>query len=888
VNAADDEDELLRSVTLQNAQSIQLARQRVEEELRQAKDALQARERELSLIYGNVSDVIFYLAAEPGGGFRFASVNRAFLTTTGLSEDQVVGRRVEEVIPEPSLSLVLDKYATAIREAQTVRWEETTRYPTGDRVGEVSVTPIFDAGGACTHLIGAVHDVTERKQSEGARYRLAAVVESSDDAILSKTLEGIITTWNKGAERLFGYTADEVVGKSVTILIPPDRLDEETVILGRLRRGERIEHYETIRMRKDRSLLDVSLAVSPIRDSTGRIIGASKIARDITERRQAEEALRDETRVLELLNSTGTAIASNLDLKSLVQTVTDAGTKLSGAEFGAFFYNVTDERGESYVLFTLSGVPREAFEKFGLPRNTPVFNATFRGEGVVRSADITSDPRYGQMAPHHGMPKGHLPVRSYLAASVTSRSGKIIGGLFFGHQKANVFTERAERLIVGVAAQAAIAIDNARLYDDVRRAAAERERLLEAERAARADAERVSLMKDEFLATLSHELRTPLNAILGWAHLLTSSEGGSEDLKQGLEIISRNARAQSQLVEDLLDMSRIVSGNVRLDVRWADLVSVIDAAVDAVRPSAEAKGIRLQKILDPSAESIFGDPARLQQVVWNLVSNAVKFTPRGGKIEVILARVNSHIEIRVNDSGLGIRPEFLPHVFERFRQADSSSTRRYGGLGLGLAIVKQLVELHGGSVRAYSEGEGRGASFVVNLPLSPVRVEPQPPAQGTTQGKPLALDREEVDLTGVKILVVDDEPDARDLIKRVLAMHNAEVITASSAAEGLELLQSARPDVLVSDIGMPEQDGYHFIRAVRKLPASAGGRIPAVALTAFARSEDRTRAMIAGYQIHLSKPIEPRELLVTVGSLGGRMQGGGAGTEASGQTRTSA
>ena len=314
-----------------------------------------------------------------------------------------------------------------------------------------TVTVLRGVNGKPVQFIGIIEDITERKQVGEIRNRLAAVVESSDDAIISKRLDSTITTWNTGAERMFGYAADEVIGKSIAILIPPNYVDEEPMILARLGRGERIDHYETVRRRKDGSLLNVSLSVSPVKDATGKIIGASKIARDITQRKRAEETLREQARVLELLNTTGTSIAAQLDLQSLVQTVTDAATQLSGAKFGAFFYNVIDARGESFLLFTLSGAPREAFEKFGLPRNTPVFNPTFRGEGVVRSADITKDPRYGTMAPHHGMPKGHLPVRSYLAVPVISRSGEPIGGLFFGHPQPDVFTEKTQQLVMGVA-----------------------------------------------------------------------------------------------------------------------------------------------------------------------------------------------------------------------------------------------------------------------------------------------------------------------------------------------------------------------------------------------------------------------------------------------------
>jgi PAS domain S-box-containing protein len=738
----------------------------------------------------------------------------------------------------------------------------------GRRIYDYIFVPVFGDDGEVVAVAGTTRDVTERKQSEESLARLAAIVDSSEDAIISKTLDGVITSWNAAAERMFGYKSDDAIGRSILMLFPPDRLSEENVILAQLQKGQRVEHFETVRVHRDGTPLNISLSVSPIRDANGTIVGAAKIARDVTDRMETERALREETHALELVNESGIALSSSLDLDTVLQRVTELATQLSGAEFGAFFYNVTEENGDAYLLYTLSGAPREAFEAFGHPRATPLFGPTFRGEKPIRLADVLEDSRYGQWAPHHGMPASHLPVRSYLAVPVISRTGEVIGGLFFGHSSTNVFSERSERSVVAVASQASIAIDNARLYERVKRAASERESLLAAERAARDEAERINMMKDEFLATLSHELRTPLNAILGWSQLLTMAPPGEEELRDGLEAIERNARVQTQLIDDLLDMSRIISGKIRLDVQWTDLTSVVDAAVESVRPSADAKCIRLRKILDPFAGPVAGDPTRLQQVVWNLLSNAIKFTPKGGKVDVMLERVNSHLELTVNDSGIGIKPEFLPAVFERFRQADSSTTRSFGGLGLGLSIVKHLVELHGGLVRAKSAGEGEGATFIVTLPLAPVRSEEA--RQHPTTPKRAHLDFAAVNLSGVTVLVVDDEKDARELIHRVLSQCHAEVILAASAREGLEIIVLIKPDVLVSDIGMPETDGYQFLRAVRRLPAEEGGRTPAIALTAFARSEDRTRAMMAGYQVHIAKPIEAQELLATVGSLAGR------------------
>jgi PAS domain S-box-containing protein len=402
-----------------------------------------------------------------------------------------------------------------------------------------------------------------------------------------------------------------------------------------------------------------------------------------------------------------------------------------------------------------------------------------------------------------------------------------------------------------------------------------RENMLVTERAAREEAERVIRMKDEFLATLSHELRTPLNAILGWSQILTRGPLESEDARQGLEAIERNTRAQAQMIEDLLDMSRITAGKVRLDVHRLVLTDVVAQAIQSVRPSAEVKGVRLISVLDPSAGPVAGDAGRLQQVVWNLLTNAIKFTPRGGCVQVVLERVNSHLELNVTDTGEGIEPEFLPHVFERFRQADASTTRHHRGLGLGLSIVKHLVELHGGAVRVASPGKGRGSTFILMLPLAPTTAplgdgrseERQHPR--VAQGEPLGY--EPPNLDGITVLVVDDDSDARDVIARILRDGRASVTTAASAAEALEILREAKPALLISDIGMPAEDGYELIRKVRALPVESGGRVPAVALTAFARSEDRQRALLAGYQLHVAKPVEPSELLTVCASLVGRI-----------------
>ena len=544
--------------------------------------------------------------------------------------------------------------------------------------------------------------ITNLQSPELAPYWLTALIESADDAIISKTLEGVITSWNKGAERIFGYTADEVIGKPVTILIPEGHLDEEPNILAQLRAGNRIEHYETVRVRKDGTLIDISLTVSPIRGPHGKIVGASKIARDITEQRQARHALD------------------------------------------------------------------EAYE--------------------------------------------------------TTKSARA----------------EAEKA----------AADNERLYRQ---------------------AEESSRLKEEFLATISHELRTPLSAILGWARMLRLGQITKENETKALDTIERNARAQAQLVDDLLDVSRIITGKLRMDVRPSDPNSFIDAAVESVRPAAEAKGVRVQKVIDTGPVSIPGDPVRLQQVVWNLLSNAIKFTPRGGRVQIRSERVNSHLEIVVSDTGQGIPADFLPHVFDRFRQADQKTSRQHGGMGLGLSIVRHLVELHGGSVSAISEGEGRGATFTVMLPIAPVyqvdssgsRVHP-----GARDLLPADAGADRLD--GLRVLVVDDEADTRELLKQGLEYCGATVKVVGSAAEAVDALVTFVPDILISDIGMPGVDGYDLIRQIRGLPANKGRRIPAIALTAYTRVEDRLHALRAGYDMHVPKPVELAELVAVAASVARR------------------
>jgi PAS domain S-box-containing protein len=679
------------------------------------------------------------------------------------------------------------------------------------------------------------------------RLHLARVVESSDDAIISKDLHSTILTWNPAAERLFGYTADEAIGRSIRMIIPPERQAEEDLVLSKIRAGEPVDHYETERQRKDGSRLTISLTVSPIRDDAGRIVGASKIARDISEQVRLRNEAREHARHAESVGRLGAAIASTLDRETIAQTVTDLATQVTTAEFGAFFYNVREpDQGEVYMLYALSGAPKEAFARFPHPRATALFAPTFRGEAVIRLDDVTQDPRYGRNEPFSGMPPGHLPVRSYLAVPVRGASRQVLGGLFFGHSRPGVFTAEQERFATGLASWAAVALENAHLYEQANRA---------------------NRLKDEFLAMLSHELRTPLNAIVGYARLLRGKLLDAAKTASAVETIERNANALTQIVDDVLDVSSIVSGKLRLTVQPVDLATVLEHAVATVAPAADAKGVRVQPVLDAGVGTIAGDAARLQQVAWNLLANAVKFTPRGGRVQVRLEAVNSHVELTVSDTGIGIEPEFLPYVFERFRQADSTTTRKYGGLGLGLAIVRHIVEMHGGTVEARSDGAQRGASFVVRLPAMIVHGATLDAGREHPRVARRESERPFGALSGVRVTAVDDEVDALRLLRDVLEAAGADVTTWSTPREALDDVMARPPDVLLVDIGMPGMDGHALIRQVRAAQREDVRDVPAAALTAFARSEDRTRALESGFEMHLAKPIEPRELVATISRL---------------------
>jgi PAS domain S-box-containing protein len=643
---------------------------------------------------------------------------------------------------------------------------------------------------------------------ELASYWLAALIESADDAIISKTLDGVITSWNKGAERIFGYLAEEVIGKSITILIPENLLDEEPAILARLRDGHRVEHYETVRVRKDGRLVDISLTVSPIKDPQGRVLGASKIARDITEQLRARRDFEEASARLKLALAAARLGDWSWDAKSDVVTISETAARIFGVPSGSA---MTWTEMRDFINEADREVVRVAAEK-----------------SLAERSDY--DVEYRVMRPNGSeiwvLAKGR---------GIYDKDGNVAGMLGF---------------VQDISARKTAADQNERLYRQ---------------------AEESSRLKDEFLANVSHELRTPLSAILGWARMLRLGQLSENTASKALDTIERNARAQAQLIDDLLDVSRIITGKLRMDVRPCDPNSFIDAAVEAVRPAAEAKGVRVQKVTDTGPISIPGDPVRLQQVVWNLLSNAIKFTPRGGRVQIRSERINSHLEIVVSDTGQGISADFLPYVFDRFRQADQKTSRQHGGMGLGLAIVRHLVELHGGTVRAKSAGEGKGASFAVMLPISPVYQVDSSGGRVHSAARDLLPPDDSTDrLDGLRILVVDDERDTRELLIQGLEYSGAKVSAAASAAEAMKAVISTQPDIVISDIGMAGIDGYQLIKQIRGLAPELGGKVAAIALTAYTRVEDRLQALRAGYDMHVPKPVEMAELVAVAATVARR------------------
>jgi signal transduction histidine kinase/CheY-like chemotaxis protein len=566
------------------------------------------------------------------------------------------------------------------------------------------------------------------------------------------------------------------------------------------------------------------------------------------------ERFRDEAHLLETLNRVGQAVAAELDLERVVQIVTDAGTELSGAAFGSFFYNRRDDKGETYWLYALSGVPRESFSKFPMPRNTRVFAPTFRGDGVVRSDDILQDPRYGHNEPYHGMPNGHLPVRSYLAAPVVSRSGEVLGGLFFGHPQPAVFTDRAERLVTGIAAQAAIAIDNARLFQAAQQEIAERRRAEEKMRESEEALRQADRRKDEFLATLAHELRNPLAPIRNAVEIMRLTESDPAASANARQLLERQLKQLVRLIDDLLDVSRITQGRMDLRRERLDLAAALRMAVETSRPLIEIRRHTLHVEAPSGMHFVDADSTRIAQVFANLLNNSAKYSPPGSSITIRLGAEGDQAAVTVKDNGVGIPPAMLGRVFEMFERVDREPGKAPDGLGIGLTLVRRLVELHGGKISAYSEGLNTGSTFTVRLPLAGAPVVTQSTAT-------LAQSRVDAARGGVvrrKVLVVDDNRDSAISLSMLLELDGHDVRRAFDGLEALEIADEFRPEVTLLDIGMPRLDGYGAARELRRRQWADGLKL--IALTGWGQAEDRRLAREAGFDHHMVKPVDPEVL----------------------------
>ena len=746
--------------------------------------ALRDSSRQITNILESITDLYYRLDRE----WRFTDINRVTLEKFGKTREDLLGKVIWEVYPQAVDSELYTQFHKAIEQMAPVHFELASKIVPG---------AWFEAHAYPTQsgLWVYLRDITERKSGELTQNLLAAIVESSDDAIASKNLDGIFNSWNKGAERLFGYSAEEAIGNPATILIPDDHLDEEPTILDKLRKGERIEHYETVRRRKDGSLIDISLTVSPIRDDRGKIVGGSKIARDISDRKQRENQISFQAHLLDAVEQA--VIATDLN-----------GTIIYWNSFAEQLYGWTPEEALGASILDLTP-PADMRDLANEIMAHLLEGKSWSGELLVRKKDGSVFPAMVTDSP------------------ILGKDGELIG-------------------IVGVSVD----------ISERKQAEAERERLHVSERVARAEAEKANRLKDEFLATLSHELRNPLNVILGYAEVLLRSDEArkSEFVRRAAEILKRNALAQSRLVRDLLDLSRLHIGKLSLNREVVSLNTIIDNAVETVSGDAASKQIEIR--VDTPADIVFvdADPLRLEQVIWNLLNNAVKFTPSGGKVAIRLRGGEGLLMLTVEDTGPGIEAEFMPHVFEMFRQADASSSRHHSGMGIGLALVKQLIELHGGKV-AVDSTLGQGAKFTIELPTTRE-------SEATSDYSPA---HQEGLLSQMRILVVDDSADTIDMLRKLFEMDGAVVTTAASGMEALEMAREETFDAVLSDISMPGMDGFEFVRRLRELPAQAD--VPVLALTGFGRAEDVERAQAEGFLSHVTKPIDVNVLVETLSKL---------------------
>ncbi|HKP84026.1 MAG TPA: PAS domain S-box protein [Pyrinomonadaceae bacterium] len=869
--------------------------------------------------------------------FRYTTWNRAMERISGVKREDVLGKCAFDLFSCLQETGEDQYYREALAGRSVVAENRPYVIPQSGRNGffDGYYSPRHDERGEVVGGVAIVRDVTDRKIAEASALdehrRLAFHVENTPLAVIEWDHEFKVLRWSPAAQKLFGWKAEEVLGKRFNDweFVVAEDYDVVNQVSHRQNQGE--ERHGISRNRnytKLGSILHCEWYNSALYKE-GKLVSVLSLVLDVTVARRIEEALRKSEAQYRLLFESNPQAMWVYDLTTLrFLAVNDAAVRHYGFSRAEFLeMTIKDIRPrediqllENYLANDSDDVSNAGEwrhrKKDGTVINVDITSSrlTFGGRPAefVLVHDVTerkkaetalriSEDRYRDLVDNshelictHDLEGRVLSVNPWAARVLGYPQDSLVGinirdGLLpeyrqqFDEYLRTVITEGSARGVMKVRT----ATGETRLWEyyntlrtegvetpivrGMAHDATERRKALKREKEARLEAEAANRVKDEFLSTLSHELRTPLTAIMGWADLLVHGEVEPEKRQQAIETIFRNANSQCQLINDLLEVSRIITGKLRLEFVACELDSVIEAAAESIRPTAEAKGIRLQVLLEPHVGPVFGDRERLQQVVWNLLSNGVKFTRKGGLVQVTLQRINSHVEVVVKDTGIGINKDFLPHVFDRFRQADGSTTRNYGGLGLGLAIVRHLVELHGGTAWAESPGANQGSSFTVRLPAMTASEQPSPeelkqPAVAVTESR----DHQPSSLSGLRVLVVDDEIDARTLLSAMLERCGAQVVAVSSAREGLESVESWKPDVLIADIGMPVEDGYGLIKKVRALPKERGGQTPALALTAYARTEDRVRALSEGYQVHLAKPVDRFELAAVITNLGHR------------------
>ena len=876
------------------------------------------------LLEANVDGII---AFDPE--FRYTLWNRAMERWSGVKREDVLGKCAFELFSCLKETGEEEYYQAALSGKTVVAESRPYDIPETGRAGffDGYYSPRHDENGVVIGGVAIIRDVTDRKRAEATAieaHRLAFHVENTPLAVIEWDSEFRVLRWSPAAERLFGWTAAEVLGRrfSEWNFVVADDVDAVNAVGNRQNEGK--EHHGISRNRnytKMGSVVNCEWYNSALYDKAGKLISVLSLVLDVTIATRIEEALRKSETQYRLLFEKNPHAMWVYDIETLrFLAVNNAAIEHYGysrAEFLSMTIKDIRPPEDVQLLDEFLANAKPAFNRAGEWRhqkkdgtiiNVEITSNRLDFEGkravFVLANDVTervraekalreSEDRYRDLVDNshelictHDLDGRVISVNPWAARMLGYPESALVGmdirdGLLPEYR--DQFEAYLEEVKTKGSAKGVMKVRTSsgelrlwEYYNTLRTQgvetpivrgmahdATERRKAMDREKDARLEAEAANRVKDEFLSTLSHELRTPLTAIMGWSNLLLNGEVEPEKLQQAVETIARNANSQCQLIDDLLEVSRIITGKLRLDFAACELHPVIEAASESVRPTAEAKGVQLQLSLDPEVGSVFGDSERLQQIVWNLLSNAVKFTRGGGFVKVSLQRVNTHVELSVADSGIGIHPDFLPHVFDRFRQADGSTTRVHGGLGLGLAIVRHLVELHGGVATASSAGHGLGSTFTVTLPLM---VDPQ------LVSKPEAVASvPSSSLDGLKVLIVDDELDARELIVVMLGHCGANMKAASSSMEAMEIIKGWRPDVLIADIGMPVEDGYGLIKRLRALPEDRGGDIPALALTAYARTEDRTRALSAGFQAHISKPVDRANLVAVVARLAARV-----------------